>query len=197
MSTVDPTPPNNFGLTFISADFLANLVKVEKHLAGVYDPTLHTLMEQIKALQFGQVSFAAFVASGLPEGEEASPLLAALLLEVDSMQVIDCYMAAIAVTEVIIAQINGNKKHEDIVAFVDSLLTVDLATIPREDMRCPHCWADFDGKVEGYSNEPKRVPWCGKRFDKDCLIKAIKGACLICPLCRQNWPLPASAPQDI
>jgi hypothetical protein len=113
------------------------------------------------------------------------------------MQVIDCYMAAIAVTEVFIAQINGNKKHEDIVAFVDSLPTVDLTTIPREDMRCPHCWADFDGKVEGYSNEPKRVPWCGKRFGKDCFIKAIKGACLICPLCRQNWPLPASAPQDI
>jgi hypothetical protein len=88
------------------------------------------------ALQFGQVNFPAFVASGLPQGEEASPLIAALLLQVDSMQVIDCYMAAIAVTEVFIAQINGNKKHEDIVAFVDSLPTVDLTTIPFHARTC-------------------------------------------------------------
>jgi hypothetical protein len=194
MSTVDPTPPNNYGLTFSFAYFLANLAKVEEHSAGVYDPVLHTLVEQIKAPYFGQVNFPAFVASGLPEGEEASPLLAALLLEVDSMQVINCYTTAIAVTEVVIAQINVYKKHEDILAFVDSLPTVDLATISREDMRCPHCWADFDEVVEGYSNEPKRVPYCGKRFGKDCFIEAIKGAGIICPLCRQDWPLRASAP---
>lgn len=31
----------------------------------------------------------------------------------------------------------------DAVAYVDSLEQVDIATIPAEDMRCPHCWLDF------------------------------------------------------
>jgi hypothetical protein len=149
MSAANPALPTPHGLTFTLEDFLANLAKVEEHWAGGDDPAFYTLIEQICYLNMEQVDFPSFVASKTgPEGE-ASPLLAAFLFNVDSKGTLDYYTANAALMDLVVAHILGSKKHENIVNLVNSLPTVELETISREDMRCPHCWADFDEEVEG------------------------------------------------
>ncbi|KAJ4363565.1 hypothetical protein N0V83_009861 [Neocucurbitaria cava] len=81
-----------------------------------------------------------------------------------------------------------NISHEDAVAFVNSLPDLDIQTIPRQDLRCPLCWADFDEVVDGYNNKPKRAPCCGKWFGTDCLVESLEGTGPLCPLCRQAMP---------
>jgi hypothetical protein len=78
-------------------------------------------------------------------------------------------------------------------AWMDSLPVVNIATIPRQDMRCPHCWCDFDEEnKEGQDNTPVRAP-CphGHLFGKDCLKEVMCSMrdTMLCPLCRQKWIL--------
>jgi hypothetical protein len=74
--------------------------------------------------------------------------------------------------------------------FVNSLPTVAVDSISKEDMRCALCWCDFDEPaVEGTDNTPVVAPCgsaCPHRFGRDCMVNIVKSASLIlCPLCRQ------------
>jgi hypothetical protein len=208
MNTVDSTPTNPHDLTFTADEFMGNLAAVEGGWPAL--SALQGLIKQMVDLQLRQVNFSDFVNSHIPQ-EGASPLLATLLLAVDANGILDATGSggvSEAATEAIYESIatyamenigsigsDGIPRtnlHEAAVAFVESLPTVELSTIPREDMRCPHCWADFDEEVEGYNNEPKRVPCCGSRFGKDCLIQSIEGTGMRCPKCRRDWPMRSS-----
>ncbi|KAL5117587.1 hypothetical protein ACEQ8H_004480 [Pleosporales sp. CAS-2024a] len=73
------------------------------------------------------------------------------------------------------------------VAFVDTLEKGNLADIPKEDMRCSHCWSDFDDDAddEGVDNSPVQLP-CHRRhrIGRDCLIEILCKTGPLCPLCR-------------
>jgi hypothetical protein len=81
--------------------------------------------------------------------------------------------------------------NKDRQAFVDSLPVVDVATILPGDMRCAHCWCDFDeANGEGRDNTPVRAPYPhGYLFGKNCLkgIMFSMGLKMLCPVCRQEW----------
>jgi len=68
---------------------------------------------------------------------------------------------------------------------VDSLPKVDVAAISKDDMKCMHCWADFDEVEEGVNNEPVQLP-CDNRhlLGRDCLIEILSSVGPLCPLCR-------------
>jgi hypothetical protein len=70
--------------------------------------------------------------------------------------------------------------------FVDSLDRVDVADIPKDSMKCSHCWRKFDEVVEGHDNRPVRLP-CDHRhiIGRDCLIEGLTSGWL-CPLCGTN-----------
>ncbi|KAF3008412.1 hypothetical protein E8E13_001758 [Curvularia kusanoi] len=80
-------------------------------------------------------------------------------------------------------------------AFVAKLEAVDISTIPAEDMKCMHCWSNFDeidddiielttGNVQT-DNSPVKLP-CphGHLIGKTCLMQIIDSGTRLCPQCR-------------
>ena len=80
-------------------------------------------------------------------------------------------------------------------AFVANLVHVDISTIPAADMRCMHCWSNFDevedemielknGSVQA-DNSPVKMP-CphGHLIGKTCLMQIIDAGDRLCPQCR-------------
>ena len=81
-------------------------------------------------------------------------------------------------------------------SFVEKLEAVDVSTIPAEDMRCMHCFSDFDevnddeiiqlmkGSVPT-DNSPVKMP-CphGHLIGKTCLMQIIDHKVRLCPYCR-------------
>jgi hypothetical protein len=82
--------------------------------------------------------------------------------------------------------------HDGIVAFVDSLPTIEISTIPKDELRCPLCWGDFDAQDGCEGGDVKQVQCCNKRFGRACLIEAIESSTL-CPNCRRNFNISAAA----
>jgi hypothetical protein len=82
--------------------------------------------------------------------------------------------------------------HDGIVAFVDTLPTVDVSTIPQDELRCPFCWGDFGAQDGCECGDVKQVQCCNKRFGRACLIEAIESSTL-CPNCRRDFNITASA----
>lgn len=175
-------------LSFTLEEFLSNVAaaKAESHTL-VPGPAWQLLLVKLTELGIKQVNFPAYVAGHVSQGDDDS-LLASfwqLLNEngvIDMSTNIDGDMSTLESPTVGTSHVD----HEDAVAFVDALPTVDISTIPRDDIRCPHCWADFDEDISGYSNEPKLTPCCRKRFGKDCLVESLEGTGPLCPLCRQD-----------
>ena len=68
---------------------------------------------------------------------------------------------------------------------VDALPKVDVAAISKDDMKCMHCWANFDEVEDGVNNEPVQLP-CDNRhlLGRDCLIEILSSVGPLCPLCR-------------
>jgi hypothetical protein len=69
--------------------------------------------------------------------------------------------------------------------FASSLATVDVSDIPREDMRCPHCWGDFNEVNPEVDMTVVKTP-CGHLYMRRCLVEAIIGTTGLCPVCRQD-----------
>jgi hypothetical protein len=76
-------------------------------------------------------------------------------------------------------------KMDAAIVFVDALKKVDVASIPRDSMRCSHCWGDFDTVDEGINNLPVQLP-CDSRhmLGRACLIEVLTKTGPLCPLCR-------------
>lgn len=81
--------------------------------------------------------------------------------------------------------------------FVDRLDTVDVATIPAEDMKCFYCWNRFgetDDEVVELStgeiqadNSPLRIPCAASHLvGKTCLMQLIDAGVHTCQLCRED-----------
>jgi len=76
---------------------------------------------------------------------------------------------------------------EEAFEFVSALDTVDLASIAPDDMKCAVCWDDFDDVMDrGIDTTPVRTPCCRQIFMKDCLVEALVGDDVRCPMCRQD-----------
>lgn len=75
--------------------------------------------------------------------------------------------------------------HNQASDFAWSLAEVDISDIPREDMRCPHCWADFDEPDAGVDETVIKSPY-GDLHMRGCLVEAITGTMGLCPVCRQD-----------
>jgi Zn finger protein HypA/HybF involved in hydrogenase expression len=82
-------------------------------------------------------------------------------------------------------------------AFVANLVQVDVSTILASDMRCPHCWSNFDeaedemielknGSVQT-DNSPVKMP-CphGHLIGKTCLMQIVDAGDRLCPQCRSE-----------
>jgi hypothetical protein len=82
--------------------------------------------------------------------------------------------------------------YDGIVAFVDALPTVDVSTIPQDELRCPFCWGDFGAQDGCEGGDVKQVQCCNKRFGRACLIEAIESS-THCPNCRRDFNITASA----
>ena len=80
-------------------------------------------------------------------------------------------------------------------AFVAKLAQVDISTVPAADMRCTHCWSNFDkaddemielknGSVRT-DNSPVKMP-CphGHIIGKTCLMQIVDAGDRLCPQCR-------------
>ena len=80
-------------------------------------------------------------------------------------------------------------------AFVAKLVKVDISTVPAADMRCTHCWSNFDeaddemielknGSVRT-DNSPVKMP-CphGHIIGKTCLMQIVDAGDRLCPQCR-------------
>jgi hypothetical protein len=80
---------------------------------------------------------------------------------------------------------SGLLTQEEAVSFVDALQEADVASIPRDSIRCNHCWSDFDEVEEGVNNLPVHLP-CDSRhmLGRDCLIAILTSTGPLCPLCR-------------
>jgi hypothetical protein len=75
--------------------------------------------------------------------------------------------------------------------FVRSLPEIDITTISKADMRCPHCWCDFDEEDgDGQKDGPVHAP-CpfGHVYGRSCLLTLMlhMEQTMLCPLCRQEW----------
>jgi len=73
--------------------------------------------------------------------------------------------------------------------FVTALPTVDISSIPKEDLRCPHCWLDFDEVYPPDVNHTVKKTVCGHTFGHDCLVESLIGKPATappCPMCRQD-----------
>jgi len=82
-------------------------------------------------------------------------------------------------------QYSGVISRLEAITLVDKLKKVDVADIAREDMKCMHCWGQFDEVEEGIDNLPVQLP-CDSRhlLGRDCLIDILVETCPLCPLCR-------------
>ncbi|KAH7065919.1 hypothetical protein BKA63DRAFT_524872 [Paraphoma chrysanthemicola] len=70
--------------------------------------------------------------------------------------------------------------------FVDTLEKVEIASIVKEDSKCPHCWGRWDEEDdENRCKDPVKTP-CGHLFGRACLVTALTGNRLRCPMCRQK-----------
>jgi hypothetical protein len=72
--------------------------------------------------------------------------------------------------------------------FVTALPTIDVSSIPKEDMRCPCCWCDFDEDFTADIDHIVKKTPCGHMFGANCLIESLNGSntILCCPMCRQD-----------
>ena len=75
--------------------------------------------------------------------------------------------------------------------FVRSLPAIDVDSIAKEDMRCPHCWGNFDEEDEdGKRDSPVHAP-CpfGHVYGRSCLLELMlhMEQEMLCPLCRKEW----------
>jgi hypothetical protein len=81
--------------------------------------------------------------------------------------------------------------------FVANLVQVDISTISASDMRCPHCWSNFNeaedeiielknGSVQT-DNSPVKMP-CphGHLIGKTCLMQIVDAGDRLCPQCRSE-----------
>jgi len=75
--------------------------------------------------------------------------------------------------------------------FVRSLPVIDVDSIAKEDMRCPHCWCNFDEEDEdGKRDSPVHAPYpFGHVYGKSCLLELMlhMEREMLCPLCRKEW----------
>jgi hypothetical protein len=71
--------------------------------------------------------------------------------------------------------------YNDVVAFVDSLPTVDISTIPQEDLCCPFCWGNFGAQDGCEGRDVKQV--------SAALQPALRSR-LLYPGCREQHALP-------
>jgi hypothetical protein len=74
--------------------------------------------------------------------------------------------------------------HQEAIAFTNALQRTDVVNMPRESIRCMHCWADFDKPDEGIINEPLQLP-ChpSHMLGRDCLIAVLTTVGSKSPLC--------------
>ena len=72
-------------------------------------------------------------------------------------------------------------------AFVNELTGVSIADIPRDSMRCAHCWADYDEEGLEVDATPVKTP-CGHLYMRGCLIEALVDTSMpvLCPVCRHD-----------
>lgn len=79
--------------------------------------------------------------------------------------------------------------------FVAKLIEVDISTVPAADMRCTHCWSNFDEADDEMielkndsvrtDNNPVKMP-CphGHIIGKTCLMQIVDAGDRLCPQCR-------------
>lgn len=74
-----------------------------------------------------------------------------------------------------------------IIDFISALAVVDIADIPRDSMRCAHCWCDYDEEGLEVDATPVKTP-CGHIYMRGCLLEALAGASMpvLRPVCRQD-----------
>jgi hypothetical protein len=75
--------------------------------------------------------------------------------------------------------------------FVHSLPAIEVSSIAKEDMRCPHCWSEFDEKDEyGRVDSPVHAPCSfGHVYGRSCLLELMLNMeeKMLCPFCREEW----------
>ncbi|KAH7067765.1 hypothetical protein FB567DRAFT_615817 [Paraphoma chrysanthemicola] len=69
---------------------------------------------------------------------------------------------------------------------VDTLEKVEIAGIAKEDGKCPHCWGRWDAEDEENGCKDPVKTLCGHVFGRACLVTALTGTRLRCPMCRQK-----------
>ncbi|CAO2651533.1 Nn.00g041030.m01.CDS01 [Neocucurbitaria sp. VM-36] len=194
-SNLPSNTPSN-GLSFTPEELLSDMAAADAEFLNLTEPASRwdAFLLKLRELVYNKVNIPAFLDGHIPPGEGL--MLNGLLSSVNTEGLIINYAQAVVhigvsmlidtYPELAEPTASPHVNREDAVAFVNALPTVDISTIPRADMRCPHCWADFDEDVEGYNNEPKRAPCCGKWFGVDCFVEFLEGTGPLCPLCRQD-----------
>jgi hypothetical protein len=198
-----PYPPNDCGLSFCQDDLLQAMIDAEADKDQVIMDDLDAiesidvLHNLIHDLETEDVMFSDFMAGyELQEGEPGALMFDYILRSLyPGTSQFNCILFNAHVTT------NGNGDmtwledddddlpsvlaQEQAVAFVDTLQQADVANIPRDSMRCPTCWSDFDEVEEGVDNLPVHLP-CDSRhmLGRDCLIAILTGTGTLCPICR-------------
>jgi hypothetical protein len=85
-----------------------------------------------------------------------------------------------------VAEVQPDFSREIATAFVTALPTVELSAIPEDEIRCPHCWGNWDEASPPDVNHAVKKTPCGHLFGHDCLVKGLIGKPATCPMCRQE-----------
>jgi hypothetical protein len=198
-----PYPPNDYGLPFCQDDLLQSMADAELdidllaygHLGAVESfDVLHRRMHHLKAKN---VKFFDFMAGYKFQQDEQGFLIFNYIRHSFDLDT-DEFLCNLFMAHVV-SDGNGveflNDLHappppsvltqEQAVAFVDALQQADVANIPQDSMRCPHCWSNFDEVEEGMNNLPVHLP-CDSchMLGRDCLIAILTGTGTLCPICR-------------
>jgi hypothetical protein len=196
---VPPYPPSQYGLGFDVADFLLAMQDAEADSNSFVYPMLETvesldvLHRRIHQLRDKDVTIPTLMAGREPApGTPGATIFKYLLESTDNGDYVVCDLFFLHVAT------NGNGAEvwnqpptgpplltrDEATTFVNALVRVDISSIPRDAMRCSHCWGDFDEVQEGADNTPRQLP-CDHRhmLGRDCLIEILTTSRL-CPLCR-------------
>jgi hypothetical protein len=201
---VPPYPPDErYGLKYDYAQFLQYLQNAEDHIsqfqfdgAQDYGHSSFDILHRRLHEMVGRVTVAEFMAGREPTEGTPGAIIYNHLIDACNPQ-LECilFFANIASDgdgEAFLenawqplAQNPGVISRLEATTLVDKLKKVDLADIARENMKCMHCWCQFDEVEEGVDNLPVQLP-CDSRhmLGRDCLIDILVKTGPLCPLCR-------------
>jgi hypothetical protein len=210
---IPPYPPNKWGLKFSPADFVRWMVAAEAEISQFdfneseglksFD-VLHKQVHRISGLGIEYADFTsgyepaegtpgAVIYCYLEKADEAAFPCEWFNAEVASNGKPEPFLSALYSTQ---TQLNLQLREQEeelnlmtkdeATTFVDALAKVDVAGIPRDAIRCGHCWSNFDVE-EGINNSPVRLP-CDDRhvLGRGCLVEILSSLGPLCSMCRVN-----------